>query len=174
MKETQENRKPRPGRVGEGGHTGPQKPKPPETRPIVGIGLPDVKTKTMRPRQIIRGSKPKYDVYIKRFGKYRLVGKKLPYKSAVKIGVKKTAQTAARTLKVVRTGKDAKGEGVRLPSKLAKWYRKGKRGAIIEKTKFAIDTPGERGEITLKGIASIKGRKATKTNFKKIKALRRL
>jgi len=84
----------------------------------------------------------------------------LPEGLAKLAGVRATAGTAARTFKLTPAGKTARLDIPFIP-KLTKYRRKKGKSklpetAFVEKTRFAIDTPGEKREITMKGIKASK------------------
>jgi len=83
----------------------------------------------------------------------------LPRKQALALGQSKVAGTAPRTFKLVPTiGKPAQiGKIPKFRPEM--FYKKGR--TYIEKTRFAIDQPGERKAITEKGISTLKGLRLT-------------
>jgi len=91
-----------------------------------------------------------YDAYVKERGKNVKVNKKpLPRNVALNLAFDAADNTPARTAFIKESGKTDKPDGM-LNSFLAnKFYKKGKK--FIEKTDFAIDSPGEIRGITVKG-----------------------
>lgn len=93
-----------------------------------------------------------YRVLVKRRGKYRVVGDLLPKGKALRLGVLVTAGTAARTFQLIQKGLTRTPDiRFQVPSNMfRRQIRKGKPvgRAFVERTKFAIDMPGEFREIT--------------------------
>ena len=80
----------------------------------------------------------KYSVFSKRFGKWFNLGKGLNLNQALGLGREYTAKTLARSFKV----KDLLG---RTPQITLPGYRKAKkgRGVVVEKSRYALNMPGE-------------------------------
>lgn len=128
-------------------------PPPPPVTPLMLLLPPETKKKKKKKKRQL------FDIYVKRRGKFERKGKAMPLVKAMKRGAKETETTAARTFKVLPTGKPVTKRGARIPSQLRKKFYEGKQGRIIERTKYAIDTAGELGEITLKGLDTLRYKK---------------
>jgi len=107
-----------------------------------------------------RKKKRAFSVQVKTKGKWKTIAASLPEGLAKLTGIKATASTAARTFKLTPSGKTTRPDIPFIPS-LTKYRRKKGKSklpetAYIEKTRFAIDTPGELKEITMKGIKAKK------------------
>ena len=104
---------------------------------------------------------PGYRVQVKRKGKFVFIGGLVPKSEALKIGSRFAMRTSARTFKLVPTKQFVMFPKTKGPdlSQFRPAIRKGKpvRGLFVEKTRFAIDMPGEFKEITLKGLKARKG-----------------
>jgi len=91
-----------------------------------------------------------FEVQVKRRGKFRFVGERLPRGRALALGAKITAETAARSFRIIPRGFTARRD---IPFKLGQMFRpairKGKpvSGIIVERTKYAIDAPIEKRQI---------------------------
>jgi hypothetical protein len=93
-----------------------------------------------------------FNVFVKRRGKFSLVGKELPKGRAMQLGARITALTAARTFKIEPTGEPTRLRDIsfRLSSAM---FRPGIKkglpdfGRFVERTKFAINAPIEKQEI---------------------------
>lgn len=97
----------------------------------------------------------KFNVEVRRKGKFFTFGRNLNLKDAVKLGENITGGTSARTFRLVQGGNP-----VKLNNQFSispKFYTKGNN--IIERSKFAINTGGELQEITLVGLRSKKDRR---------------
>jgi len=110
-----------------------------------------------------------FDVFVStQKGFKELIGKGLTERSAFGLGIKETAGTAKRTFEVLPSSFVGKPKELsfafdpfkELKEKYRKPVKKGKTLAgstkYIEKTKYAIDLPGELREITYKGIQAKK------------------
>lgn len=97
-----------------------------------------------------------FDVYAKVKGEFVPLGKNLQFEKATFAGAEYASKTSARSFKVVPAGALRTTKGIKLG--VPGFYEKG--GTLIERTKFAINTPGEFREITMKGIAAKKFKKA--------------
>jgi hypothetical protein len=75
----------------------------------------------------------------------------LPKFKAISLGKKITGATPARSFRLIPRGVTREADIPRQPD-LSKYYRKD--GKFIEKTKYAIDEPGEFRGITMKGLAA--------------------
>ena len=99
-----------------------------------------------------------FDVFVKKRGRYVKVNvKPLTQKSALGKGVQVTKGTATRSffIKPTKGKATAKTFGFDIYKTLKKMYRSPKSGkGYVEKTKYAIDSPGELKEITYKGLMS--------------------
>lgn len=120
--------------------------------------IPGTKRKLSTPK--VKGV-PAYRVLVRKKGKFVVVARGLPKGRATAKGISVTARTAARTFKLEPEGRTTVRD-IPVPRILAKQYRrrKGKSklpsDVYVEKTAYAIDMPGEKKEITAKGIAAIK------------------
>lgn len=104
-----------------------------------------------------------YSVSTRIEGKEYLLAVGVPKNLAVKIGTTYTDRTSARSIKIKPVGvtrmRDVAPVNVkkyRVPKPNRKVAREGFQ--LVEKAKFAIDTPGEFSEITLKGLSTKKSR----------------
>jgi len=118
--------------------------------PVLPFGSPGTKKR----------KRPAFSVQVKTKGKWKTIAARLPEGLAKLAGVRATAGTAARTFKLTPAGKTARLDIPFIP-KLTKYRRKKGKSklpetAFVEKTRFAIDTPGEKREITMKGIKASK------------------
>jgi hypothetical protein len=116
--------------------------------------LPKLTTEEYRAPSLPRLSQA-YSVLAKTQGKFKVIGAGLPLGKALSQGVGFTAHTAARSFKLVPSGFTGQPD-INAPS-LSNYYGRG--GVLIERTKYAINTPGELREITYKGIAANKFKK---------------
>ena len=97
-----------------------------------------------------------FSVFVRRKGKFREIGKDLPYRKAFNIGRSIVAETPARTFRLVPKG------GAISPLSAGSFDQmlrapKGRSSlraplTFIEKARFGIDRPGEFAGITRKGI----------------------
>ena len=94
-----------------------------------------------------------FDVYAKVKGEFVPVGKNLQFEKATIAGTKYVSFTPARSFKVVPAGALRTEKGIKLGID-QRFYERG--GTFIERSKFAINTPGEFQGITMKGIAAKK------------------
>jgi hypothetical protein len=95
-----------------------------------------------------------FSVSVRKGGKWTHVAV-LPRKAATQLGVDITEHTAARSFKITPTSLKAEAADIPFVTGLHRYRRPKSRalaGAFVEKTAFAISTPGEKREITLKGI----------------------
>lgn len=95
-----------------------------------------------------------FGVEIKRYGLFKSVASNVPFKSAINILKQTAGSTAARSGRVLFRGKPV--DVGFLPG----FYKKG--NIQIESSQFAINTPGELGEITFKGVQASKNRKSSR------------
>lgn len=103
-------------------------------------------------------SKPAFLVKVKKKGKWFSLGQPTPKNIAIVKGIKETASTAARSFKIEEKGTTTKKD-IPFITGLHKYRRKKPRsklpsGVFVEKTRYAIDSPGEKREITLKGLTT--------------------
>ena len=105
----------------------------------------------------VRESKPKGKAKIKEY----LVNKKpLSRNAAINLGARYTDETTSRTFRIVRAGK---GNVIDEPLSFNYFKFRGRKGrsklnptSFVEKSKYAIDTPGEHQGITVKGLLANK------------------
>lgn len=117
---------------------------PRQTKTIIPVMPFSMKTTMEEPSKTFYAKA--FTVLSKRKGQWIKIGSKLPIGKALKAGKEFTAKTPARSFKLVRTGFTEQLDIPR-PS-LEKYYAK--KGVLIERSKFAIDTTGEYEGITLK------------------------
>lgn len=101
-----------------------------------------------------------YTVFVRKKGKFVAVGTRTSPESAFELGKQAISSTAAASFKI-------KGEEGYVPVSrfgLGRRLRAGKRSktTFIQKRKFRISTAGEKSEITLKGLATLKKRRSKK------------
>ena len=148
------------------------------TRPFI-FDLPrQLKEKT--PVEVLPSTQA-FAAFVRIGGKFVRITTPLTLKSALGKGILATETTALRTFKILPvTGKPGKTPLGFDPFKiLAERFRKPIRKRVeqlgraefIEKTQFAINTQGEREEITFKGLAALRKRKKPKK--KKIRRRRK-
>lgn len=89
------------------------------------------------------------NLYIKREGKFKLEGTNLNPQEAFNLGKIKTGGSSARTFKLEGDTTDITEDTTQ--------YKKKPGNIFIEKSKYAINTQGEKEEITFKGIQKNKG-----------------
>jgi hypothetical protein len=101
-----------------------------------------------------------YDVFIRRRGKFQMIGARLPFQQAKAQSIVGLQGTAAASAKIVFTGQTSKGRGI-VPNDLSREFTTGKKEAdvIVQKNRFRISSPGEKTEITMKGIQANRMRK---------------
>ena len=107
-----------------------------------------------------------FSVFVRRRGKFQLIGSNLGYNRAFALGRRVVAETPARTFRLVPKG------GARAPPFSGRFDRmlRGPVGksrlraplTFIEKARFGIDRPGEFAGITAKGLATVR---AGRVNF---------
>ena len=97
-------------------------------------------------------------VLLRRRGKFKAVAQAGSPEQAFSIGKRFALTTAAASFKVSHEGK------IISPRLFSKKFRTSKKepGVVIQKRRFRIGTPGEKKEITYKGILSqkVKSKKA--------------
>lgn len=140
----------------------PRLPDPIKPDKIIEPGKIDLKFDWPAATYKTGGFNKAYKLLVKTKGSWKLKGEGLPIGKALTKGITITGGTAARSFKILPSG-FTKLKDVPKPS-LKRYYQR--KGTLIEKTKFAIDQPGELKEITFKGLATKK--------FKKKKRLRSL
>jgi hypothetical protein len=122
-------------------------------------------------RKNVKGQTNAYDVRVKQKGKFVTKAKNLPLGKAFKTGLRIVDETAARTFNLKPSGTTNKKDigKFNVSRKLRRPKRNSNlpRGSFVEKARFAIDSPGEKRAITLKGI------KSNKLKSKKRKSLRK-
>ena len=98
----------------------------------------------------------RFDVLVRRSGRFERIGTTKTLKSAFDIGERKVRQTAAASFKVLSRG----GQSV-TPSLLPRGFYKSERelGVVIQKPSYRISSQGEKFDITYKGIRSQKKKK---------------
>lgn len=121
------------------------------TIPLIVPRLPGNKSKT--------GYTDLFTTFVRRRGKFEAVGSFENVEEAARIGSNIAKGTAAASFKVVGPGGVVTGVLRGLNQAV---FRKSKRepGVIVERRKARIDTPGELGEITFKGIAATRRSKS--------------
>jgi hypothetical protein len=74
-------------------------------------------------------------------------------------GFKKTSKTAASSFRVIerRSGRIVKPQGMNIPNEFS--MSKRDQGVFVEKREFRISSPGEKREITQKGLFTIRAKK---------------
>lgn len=122
--------------------------------------LPFLRVRPQRRVPLERG----FGVLVKTKGLFKRVNvRALTKQEATLFGARVVSKTAAATFKLVKLKEFVK-PGVRQPTEILKQFRdpirKGKRlrgtGLFIERTKFRIDQPTEKKQITFKGLLAIK------------------
>jgi hypothetical protein len=91
-----------------------------------------------------KGERNNYGVQVKSKGSFKTLGTGLSLKNAISLGSGRVGQTSARSFRIVSNNQVVKNLN------LNNFYNKG--GTLIERSKFAINTPGERSEISYSGI----------------------
>lgn len=107
---------------------------------------------------------PKYNIFVRRKGFFSPVGEKPSLSEAFKFGENIVEKTAAASFKIEAPGKQL----VTAPTFLNRSkFRPSKResGVFVELNKFRINTPGEKREITFKGIFGIFGKRKKRGLF---------
>lgn len=133
----------------------PKTPKllqPPDEPPTTPLAIPDLGLSRAK-------SEPGYFALVKRFGKFERVSNvPLSKSEALVRGLEKAAGGAGQTVRLVEareTVRASEGTTGRLGSLLSK-FTKLDSSTYREKQKYLIDSPGELGEITFKGLAASK------------------
>ena len=127
-------------------------PSPPPPTPFItppppitsGFDIPSGAFK--RSRQLTQA----FRVEVKMGGEWKAFGT-MPKMAAIKTGKRITGYTPARSFRLIPAGLTRQKDIPYSPD-LSKYYRKGEK--YIEKTKYAIDEPGEFEGITMKGWAA--------------------
>lgn len=114
------------------------------------------------PKTKFQEKKNLYNVSIRRKGIFKTIAKTTDLKKAFNIGMEKVDITSSASFKV--EGPGALTFGRRFIDKRFRASFK-EPGVFIEKRKYRISTPGEKKEITFKGIATRKMRGAFKNIF---------
>jgi len=129
--------------------------KPPVPLPFIfPVGLPKLGDfPAARPGG--KTSRQAFSVLVRERGSWRLKAEALPLGKALRKGAAITLGTPARSFKLIDAGLTEMEDSPR-PS-LHQFYRKG--SALIERRKYAIDTPGELRGITYKGLAAARYKK---------------
>lgn len=148
----------------------PPKPYEPPFRPVLRSPAkvePPIESKGLFSPREIPNSKDKalYAVEVRRKGQFQTVSPAggLSLESAFKKGKSVVSNTAAASFRIIPATIQASDKGVSNPF-LGGEFRKSKRekNVIVQKNKFRIRTPGEKQEITVKGIASSKSKSKRK------------
>ena len=134
--------------------------------PIIIIHKKKPKKKFFKPKELLFGKG--YLVLVRGKG-YKVKGKFKPGKwikgspfaltkqSALSLGARITSKTEKRSFKLLEVGKVPVRKEIKGWETLAPQFRKAKRGDyFVERTRFAINTPGELLGITQKGIEAKK------------------
>jgi hypothetical protein len=125
------------------------KPKPPVKPPRFQF---DEDSKKIKAKKIAKKLKQGYD-YVVRQGKKYIKGNRVPLPKNMAMNKLMQAQdtTTARSGYIKKSGKTRKKD-VPINKNLLKKFRRGKRNPnlIVEKSKYAIDTPGEKRGIPYK------------------------
>lgn len=131
--------------------TPPYKPRIPDEE-IIEIPLPK-KSKLKLPLK--KKGQQGFDVFGKVRGKeIKLNLQPLSLSQAKAVGARKIETTAARTFRIAESGEAEDAETFGFKFNPRKYVQKGER--FIQKSKFAISSPGEKQEITAKGIQALK------------------
>jgi len=98
-----------------------------------------------------------FSVQVRRKGKWTPVAT-LPKKAATQLGIDITETTAARSFRLAPTGIEAEAKDIPFVTGMERYRKPKARSTLgfdtwVEKTKYAISTPGEKREITLKGLS---------------------
>jgi len=98
-----------------------------------------------------------FSVQVRRKGKWTPVAT-LPKKAATQLGIDITETTAARSFRLAPTGIEAEAKDIPFVIGMERYRKPKARSTLgfdtwVEKTKYAISTPGEKREITLKGLS---------------------
>ena len=170
----------------------PPTPRPPRERLLFDESI--TKPKIERPPRVLKfglgsrtqiANKPRkaeigYNLFVKEFGEFKGVNERtLTFKEAKNLGMSITGSTASASFRLEKTNKliiprskrALKSSGNTFSE--SQFYRN-KSGTYIEKSKFRIDTAGEKSEITKKGLLSFgstkkKKNKGGKNALKRIK-----
>ena len=107
---------------------------------------------------------PGFNVFTRVGGQKTLIAANLPFQDAVNFGQWKVGQTARASFKVIESGAPATGgfSGRGRPET----FKEGKDGWTIEKRKYRISSPGEKQEITFKGLFAQSTKRAAKSIFR--------
>ena len=136
------------------------------TLPVLG------KKKKKKGKDLIEG----YDVYAKRFGKYfKLNIKPMRKMKALGKGALWADITAGASFQIKPSNKmllDVRKDSSLWKGLKGQFYKKGK--TYIEKTKYRISTPGEKQEITFKGLGTLKQMAGRMKRVGKIKKYRKI
>jgi len=118
------------------------------------------------PKKETAGRKERYNILVRRKGKFQRIGEAKSIKSAFRRGAFAVDVSAAASFKIQPIGSSKR---IRNPFSYlsAKRFTTAKRepGVFVERSKFRISTPGERGEITAKGLFSLKQQRKTKNMY---------
>lgn len=110
-----------------------------------------------RPKERIASSL--FSVMVRRRGRFESVGIVSDIKQAFAQGIRTVKHTAAASFKidVIEGQNKVESQAIKF---LPREFRKSKRekGVFVEKRKHRISTPGEKREITFKGIAALRSR----------------
>lgn len=119
-------------------------------------GLPFPKTKTF-------SAQPRFDVLLRRQGTFKKINYgSLTRKEALAFGGFTARTTAGASFKIIPSDSNIQGS-FKGKGNLSQFYKSSReKGVFIEKPKFRIDTPGEKTEITLKGIFTSKSKRKKK------------
>lgn len=127
---------------------------PPPPPPPILLPKKDFPIFTEKKKKTRKG----FIVFGKRFGKFfKLTPKPLTKETALALGAKWADITAGRTFKLMPSLEPAAGE-----KKLFNWFNFSKMFkakpnlTFVERTAYAISTPGEKREITFKGLQALK------------------
>lgn len=117
--------------------------------------MPKFETPRERPKpekpdfkpSLFKGGNKSYNVELRSRGSFKEIGRGLSFEKAVDLGKSRVSNTAAASFRITSQGK------IVSPGSLGgQFYLKG--GVAIEKAQYRIKTPGEKSEITLKGISA--------------------
>lgn len=129
----------------------------PRGRGRSGFGIPSISRKDSD------GKPSRVDVFVKRKGRFEKVntGGSLSFDEGKSLGAKVVSNTPARTFKVEPSTSMRRGEfrgDTGFFSENRDRFRESKSepGALVEKSEFAIDSPGELRGITFKGLDSLR------------------
>ncbi len=138
----------------------------PRRRGAPFIGLPPLLAPSARRVAPIRV--PGFQVQVRRRGEFVPITRAaLPKGLALRVGAREVERTAAATFRLVPTGVRVKPSKVvqGLPPFQQRKFRPPKEGGtltFIEKTEFRINTPGEKREITAKGLLALQRKRSVK------------